>query len=128
MDNNWKLQQRLVQVKMVAKSMTGEEIAQDLIDTLSVNYSISPSRLITTMRDRCSVNNVALRTLKIVCPNLVDIGCIVHIINIAGECFQIPTLREFTNLWNYLFAHSVKAHLCWKEQCGSSASTYSPTR
>ena len=27
MNNNWKLQQRLVQVKMVAKSITGEEIA-----------------------------------------------------------------------------------------------------
>ena len=98
MDNNWKLQQHLVQVKMVAKCMTGEEIAQELIDTLSVNYSISSSRLITAMRDRCSVNNVALRTLKIVYPNLVDIGCIAHTINIAGEHFQIPTLHEFTNL------------------------------
>ena len=80
------------------------------------------------MRDRCSVNNVALRTLKIVYPNLVDIGCIAHTINIAGEHFQISTLDEFTNPWNSLFAHSVKARLCWKEQCGSSAPTYSPTR
>ena len=63
LDNNWKLQQRLVQVKMVAKCMTGEEIAQELVNTLSDNYSISSSRLIAAMRDRCSVNNVALRTL-----------------------------------------------------------------
>ena len=126
-DNNWKLQQRLTQVKIVAKSMTGEEIAQELIDTLSVNYSISSSRLIAAMRDRCSVNNVALRTLIIVYPNLVDIGCITQTISIAGERFQIPTLHEFTNLWNSLFVHSAKACLCWKEQCGFSAPTYSPT-
>ena len=112
MDNNWKLQQRLVQVKVVAKSMTREEIAQELIDTLSVNYSISSSQLIAAMRDRCCVNNVALRTLKIVYPNLVDLGCIEHTINIAGKHFQIPTLHEFTNFWNSLFAHSAKARLC----------------
>ena len=51
-----------------------------------------------------------------------------HTINIAGERFQIPTLHEFTNLWNSLFAHSAKVRLCWKEQCGSSALTYSPIR
>ena len=80
------------------------------------------------MRDRASVNNVALRTLKIVYPNLVDIGCIAHTINLAGERFQVPTLQEFINLWNSLFTHSAKARLCWKEQCGSSVHSYCPTR
>ena len=94
-DDDWKLQKRLAQVKILAKSMTGEEIARELIDTLSVGYGIS---LLAAMRDRASVNNVALRILKIVYPNLVDIGCIAHTINLAGERFQVPTLQEFINL------------------------------
>ena len=71
LDDNWSLQQHLLQVQMLAKSMKGEEVARELINTLSVTYG---SRLLATMRDRCSVNNVALRTLKIVYPNLVDVG------------------------------------------------------
>ena len=125
---NWKLRQRLVQVKIIAKSMTGEELARELIDTLSTNYSVSSSQLLAVMRDRCSVNNVALRTLKVVYPSLVDIGCIAHTINIAGERFKIPVLNEFINIWNSLFAHSAKARLCWKNQTGLSVPTYSPTR
>ncbi len=108
--------------------MTGEELARELIDTLSTNYSVSSSQLLAVMRDRCSVNNVALRTLKVIYPSLVDIGCIAHTINIAGERFKIPVLNEFINIWNSLFAHSAKARLCWKNQTGLSVPTYSPTR
>ena len=39
------------------------------------------------MRDRASVNNVALTTLK-----LVDIGCYSHTINHVGERFSTLTL------------------------------------
>lgn len=126
LDDNWSLQQQLLQVQMLAKSMKGEEVARELINTLSVTYGISSSRLLATMRDRCSVNN-ALRTLKIVYPNLVDVGCFAHTFNLAGEHFKIPTLLQFTNGWNSIFAHNAKARLCWKEQCDSMPS-YCPTR
>ena len=76
--------------------MQGEEIAHELMDTLSVRLSISSNRLLAVMRDRASVNGVALRTLKIIYPNLVDIGCFSHTVNLAGERFKIPLLGEFT--------------------------------
>ena len=125
LDDNWSLQQHLLQVQMLAKSMKGEEVARELINTLSVTYG---SRLLATMRDRCSVNNVALRTLKVVYPNLVDVGCFAHTFNLAGERFKIPTLLQFINGWNSIFAHSAKARLCWKEQCDISMPSYCPTR
>jgi len=128
LDDNWSLQQRILQVQMLAKSMKGEEVARELINTLSVTYGISSSRLLATMRDRCSVNNVALRTLKIVYPNLVDVGCFAHTMNLAGERFKIPTLLQFINGWNSIFAHSAKARLCWKEQCDISMPSHCPTR
>ena len=60
-DSKWELQQRLVRLQLLAKSMTGEEIAHELVNVLSVQYGISSDFLLSTTRDRASVNNVALR-------------------------------------------------------------------
>ena len=87
---DWELQQRLVRLHMLAKSMTGEEIARVLISTLSVLYSIPSNCLLAAMKDRASVNGVAMRTLQIVYPMAVDIGCFSHTINLVGERFKMP--------------------------------------
>ena len=68
------ISQRLLRVQMIAKSMTGEEIACELIHVLSINYSVNPNSLLAAMRDRASVYNVAMRNLKIVYPTQVDVG------------------------------------------------------
>ena len=65
-DDNWKLQQRVVRLMLLAKSLTGEEVARLLISTLSTDLGISSNLLLAGMRDRASVNNVAIRTLNIV--------------------------------------------------------------
>ena len=62
----------------VTKPMNGEELAHQLLSTLSVDFSIPPSSLLAAARDRAFVNNVAIRHLKILYPNLVDIGCSSH--------------------------------------------------
>ena len=49
----------------VTKPMNGEELAHQLLSTLSVDFSIPPSSLLAAARDRASVNNVAIRHLKI---------------------------------------------------------------
>lgn len=99
LDAGWSIQQHLVRVKTLAKSMSGEEITRELIEVLSVQLSVSSARLLTAMRDKASVNGVAMRTLKII---LVDIGCFSHTLNLAGECFKILTLLEVINAWNSL--------------------------
>ena len=43
------IEQRLLWVQMIAKSMTGEELARELISVLSVNYSVSPNTLLATL-------------------------------------------------------------------------------
>ncbi len=45
---------------MLAKSMSGEEVARELISTLSVQYSIPSNGLLAAMRDSASVNGVAV--------------------------------------------------------------------
>ena len=45
--------------------MTGSEIAREL-SALTVDYGITPDRLLAGMRDRASVNGVVMHTLKVV--------------------------------------------------------------
>ena len=75
--------------------MNGEELAHQLLSTLSVDFSISPSSLLAAARDRASVNNVAIRHLKILYPNLVDIGCFIHTLDHVGEKMATPNLEKF---------------------------------
>ena len=126
--NEITIEQRLVKLQMLAKSMKGEEIARELISVLSATYGIGSGFLLAAMRDRASVNNVALATLKVVYPMLVDIGCYSHTINHVGERFSTPTLSEFLTAWGLLFSHSPKTRLLWREKTGKSMGSYSPTR
>lgn len=80
------------------------------------------------MRDRAACNGVAMRTLKIVYPLLLDIGCFSHTIDNAGTKFEVPNLSEFISAWISLFSHSPKARLLWKTRTGRSMSSYSATR
>ena len=125
---DWELKQRLLRIQLLSKSLTGEEIASELIKILSVNYSIDPAHLIAAMRDRASVNNVAMRTLKIVYPSILDIGCFSHTIDLVGKHFKVPHAYEFFTSWMALFSHSYKAKIAWSEQTGKAMPNYSATR
>ena len=126
--DEWSLEQRLVRLQLLAKSLSGEEIARELISVLSVAYSIDSNRLLSCMRDRAATNGVAVRTLKIVYPNLLDVGCFSHTLDRVGEHFIVPILSEFITLWVSMFSHSPKARLLWKEQTGRAMGSYSATR
>ena len=108
--------------------MTGKEIARELISVLSVEYGITPDRLLAAMRDRASVNGVAMQTVKVVFPDLLDVGCFSHTIDLAGGKFQTPNLESFIHLWISLFAHSPRVRLWWKQLTGKSMSSFCPTR
>lgn len=69
---------------MLAKSMSGEKIAHELISILSVQYSI-PSGNLAAMKDCASVNTVAMRTMQNVYPMVVDVPCFSHMLNLVRE-------------------------------------------
>ena len=116
-DSEWSIQERLIRFELLAN---GEEIAHQLISVLSL--------LIAAMRDCASSNNVAMRTLKVVYPFLLDIGCFAHTLDRVGERFKIPLVNDFTTYWVSLFSHSFKAKLLWKERTGRPVCGYSSTR
>ena len=80
------------------------------------------------MRDEASVNNVAMRTVSIVYPQVLDIGCVSHTLDLVGGRFKTPVLSSFVSLWISLFSHSLKTKALWKEQTGKSMASFSKTR
>lgn len=58
-----------MRLKLLAKSLTGEEVARDreLIDTLSIGYGVKTDHLLAVMRaGGASVNNAAVGIVKVV--------------------------------------------------------------
>ena len=126
--SDWTIQQHLVRLEFLMKSMSGEEVAQELISVLSITLSVESPRMLTVMRDRASVNAAAMRVVTIMYPNLLDVRCFSHMLNLVGERFKVSTLSFFFTLWIALFSHSPIAKALWKETTCRAMATYSKTR
>ena len=126
--DDWQIQHRLIRLQLLAKSLAGEEIARELISVLQVEYRIGVGTLVGSMRDRASVSNVAMATVKVLYPGVFDVGCFSHTIDHVGERFHTPALNKFVTAWITLFSHSPKARLAWHTRTGRSVKTFSKTR
>ena len=58
--SGWTIQQRLIRLQLLVKSMTGEEIAREILNTISVEYGIALDRVLAVMHDRASCNAVTI--------------------------------------------------------------------
>ena len=126
-DPNWCIYQRLIRVQILAKSLSGEEMAREIINSLSVEYGVLSQQILAVMHDCASTNTVAMRTLKVLYPMAIDIGCFSHTLDRVGERFDVPTLYSFMIYWISLFSHSSKAKLFWRQRTGISIQGYSAT-
>ena len=61
-------------MQMLVKSMGGEELAREVLGVLRREYKPFTEQ-VAAMRDHASVNGVAIQHIKIMFPNLLDIGC-----------------------------------------------------
>ena len=124
-DDQWNIQQRVVGLMLLAKSLAGEEVARLLIETLSTKLGIASTHIIAAIRDRASVNSVAMRTIKVVYPKIFDVGCYSHTLDHVGEKMDTSVLHDFIKGF---FAHSPKTRLAWSTLTGLSPPTYSTVR
>lgn len=69
-NQHWEIQQRVIRLMLLAKSLTGVEVARQLITCLSTELGISSDLLVTAMRDRAAVNNVAISELHVLLPSV----------------------------------------------------------
>lgn len=119
-DDSFAIQQRLVRLQLLVKSMMGEEIAPELINVISAQYGIGSNKLVCVMHDWAACNGVALWTIKVVYSSILDIGCFSHTLDLVASKFDTPCLSSFMVWWVSLFSHSPKAMLLWKERTGQS--------
>ena len=127
-DDQWSIQQRVGSFKLLAKSMSGEEVAQQIVSVISQELGIPSSVVIAKSKDRASVNDVAMRTVKVVYSSILDIGCFSHTLDHVGERLRTQQLDTFFKAWVSLFVHSPKTRLLWQTQTGLSPPLYSTTR
>ena len=127
-DDQWTIRQRVCSLKLLAKSLRGEEVAQQIVSIISQELGIRSSLIVAASRDRAAVNDVAMRTVKVVYSSLLDIGCFSHTLDHVGERVKTPQLDLFFKAWISLFAHSPKARLLWRTETGLTPPSYCATR
>ena len=94
--------------------MTGEEVARELIDILSVTLGIKSELLVAAMRDRASVNNIALKTISVIYPLFFNVSCIAHTLDHVGKKFRTLILAALP-CFGSPFSHiAVNADQCGK--------------
>ena len=127
-DEHWCIKQRTARLMLLARSMTGEELARQLIVCLSTELGINGDHLIATMGDRAAVNNVAIQTLQIIYPHILDIGCFSHTLDHVGEKMYTPVHDKFAKVWIGMFSRSPKSKLAWRTKTNLPVPTYSATQ
>ena len=93
--------------------MTGEEVARQLITSLSTELGIGSERVVVMMHDRASVNSVAMRTISVLYNNLLDV-CFSHTLDLVGKNMKTPVPDKFFKSWVQLFSHNPKTRLIWR--------------
>ena len=125
--SDWSIKQSVCRLILLAKSMTGEEIARHIIMVLSTELGIPSHLLAAAIHDRAYVNSVAMRTISVVYNQVMDIGCFSHTIDLVGEHMRTPVLDAFSKAWIALFSRSPKSRLAWTTQTGLPPPSYSAT-
>ena len=64
-DDEWSIQQCVCRLMLLEKTMTGEEVARQIINTISRELGMPSSSVIAAARDSASVNDVAMRTVLV---------------------------------------------------------------
>ena len=113
---------------LLTKSLTGDEVARQIISVISTEMGISSDLVVGAMHDRASVNEVAMRTVKVIYQNLLDIGCFSHTLDWVGENMKTPILDEFVKAWVGMFTRSPKTRARWRVLTGLPPPSYSVTR
>ena len=84
-DKNWNIQERLVRLETLAKSLKHQELAQRLIQCLAVDYSIHPNFILAAMRDGAAVNKAAINQINFYFPSIFNVTCFSHVVDNSGN-------------------------------------------
>ena len=87
--DSWVIEQRLkIGIQLLDNCLSGKEIAHKVISLLSIKFGMGPKYLISLLRDQASANNAAMRTIKVVYSNVLDVGCFLSYFRFGWELLQ----------------------------------------
>ena len=127
-DSEWVISQKVAQLLLLSKSLCGEEVARLLVDVLSTKVGVPTKNIVAAMRDRASVNSVAMQTVRVLYNRVFDVGCLSHTLDHVGEKMNTPLVDEFVKQWIGMFSRSPKTRLAWKTLTRLPSPSYSATR
>lgn len=127
-DTEWVVCQKVSQLLLLSKSLSGEEVARLLVGVLSTKLGVLTTNVVAAMRDRASVNSVAMRTVRVLYNRIFDVGCLSHTLDHVGEKLNTPLVDEFFKNWIGIFSRSPKTRLAWTSSTGLPSPSYSTTR
>ena len=84
---------------LLARPVTSNELAREILTVLTTELAIASTKLLACMRDQASVNGKAMQTIGVMYPDVMDIGCFSHTLDLVGTKFKTPTLDKFMKAW-----------------------------
>lgn len=125
-----KITQRLLALKLLSKSPSGEELSRFLYDTIQVDAKIEYENIVAFAKDGPAVNGKAMHILTPLLPTTAFYIFLSHSINIAGgeikdTCNQA---RHFVNIWANIMVRCGTARLLFKNLTGKSPLIISQVR
>ncbi len=113
---------RCVALRLFSRSFNGDHLAKTLIDILTKDnsaktqlpsYLIQDDNLHFAIMDGASVNQKAIKNIKVFVPYLKQVVCLSHCCNVFGTTFTnddvFSRLKNFIQLWSRLVKNS---HAC----------------
>ena len=109
--------------------LIGVTTAREIYKIIMVKLGIEDEDNIAAfMRDRASVNDVAMDRLSGDFQCSEDIKCFSHTLDHVGDKFKCETLTRFWGKWLNLFSHSRRAKKIFNQVVGVSVKSYSATQ
>ena len=71
---DWVIKQKVCRMILLAKYVTGEGVARQLITVLPTKLSIAQHLVVSSLCDCATVNDVAMITMKVLYNDVIDIG------------------------------------------------------
>jgi hypothetical protein len=114
--------QRVLDLSLLQKNLTGQEIATHLVKVLQQS-NVQLATVLAWTRDTVAANDVASRTVQGLQHGprgvlSVDVGCWCHFLSSASQTLELGLLDEFTAKWVALISSSQQAKDYFKSKAG----------
>ena len=117
---DWKIQQRLVKVSLLAGSLKGRNICAELTMVLQVCIGLAYTDVLCFSHDRASPNLNAIKLLTPIYDTSFGMSCVSHTTDHVGDHFEVSRLSHFFQPLNQLLSMSTKALGLFERECGAT--------